>query len=118
MSDLAEVNRILGLPTVPYETLHSMKTLAGKLTKVNAEIHWTTSLLITQRPLDTGLHVEMLFDTAPFEADDSPLRVFFDEVIEKRLHTFSINVLAFEYDGHGKLETTRYGRIFPSFLGC
>ncbi len=32
MSDLAEVNRILGLPTVPYETLDSMKTLAGKLT--------------------------------------------------------------------------------------
>jgi hypothetical protein len=52
MSDLTEVNLILGLPTVPYETLDSMKTLAGKLTKANAEIHWTTSLLITQRPLD------------------------------------------------------------------
>jgi hypothetical protein len=59
----------------------------------------------------------MLFDDAPFETDDDPFRVCFDEVVEQRLHTLSIDVLAFEKDGHGKLKTTRYTSIFPNLLG-
>ena len=45
MSDLVEVNHVLGIPTVTHETLHSMKTLPCTLTKTNAEVDWTTPFL-------------------------------------------------------------------------
>jgi hypothetical protein len=47
----------------------------------------------------------MILDITSFKTDDNTFRVLLDEVVKQRFHTFRVDVLAFENDGDGELET-------------